>query len=1618
MVIGTAMQGRHDGSDREDYFKVTLSQGGLLTFRLTSVPSALSLALGLWDNAGNQIVWADAKGWGGTESAAAWVPAGDFFCRVYRGDGTSATSYVLTASFMPVVDPYEPNDTFAAATPLISGVELADPWIYFTGDVDYYRIELSVASQLNVQIRNMRNRLNWACQLFDHGQSLIHNTGWVNAESGDQSRDNWFDLAPGTYYLKVFGYDGHGYYDNKRYTTQPYALRATVQPAHDPNEPNNTFATAAQLTGGVPLTNGRVYLEGDLDFYRFDVVENSQVDVKLSNFEYRDWRNGAYRFRLYDAAQQLLYETGLTRESRATFHLGQGTYYVYLSGWDGPGYYSDWSPEPYSVVVDVTPYPDPREPNNDFAAATSLTLGLPVSDANLYLGGDTDFYKFTAAQQGTYDVLVHNVPPDLSVDLQLLDSSYNSVAAVNYGYWERGLQALISRQLQPGDYFVKVSQDYTYDELHWSPSCYKLLVSMTGVPELDSLAITPGTVTVDPGYAADFLVEPQGSGGSPVPFPGNVSWEVVAQTGNGTVATNHVSFNHYYKGARFTATQSGTVLLRATVGGKTAEAAITIPTTVDPHEPNGSIYASTPLEFGVPVTDALLFPNNDVDYYELVVDSPGWLRADLTSVGANLNAVLGLRNSTGGDLGTVNASGAGGNESLLVNLTGTGTFYLAVWSDGNASRASSPPYHLQATLTPINDAHEVNNSFESGGTPLTLGTPLSDAFVFPAKDPDYYVFDVSEPGDLTFQVMNVAGALDVRLNVANVSKQWLNPGGSDTGGYGQGEAVTLYLDAPGTYWGWVGARDPDSSPSPYTVKASLVPLTSIDPYERNDTLAQAKVIQSGATISDSMIFRDGDVDFFRVAAPAGEFTALLTDLPPNVDAVLKVYNSSSQEIASVDRFYAGQSEFLQIPAVAAGDYYVRVSAGGWARASYKLGVNTAFGRLNGMVSRPGGSLLAGATVTASQGGVEKARFDTGADGAYQMIVAPGTYDVSAEVPGFAKLTQPGKEVQANQDTVVDFALTDNQAPTIVHVPITQAKTSRALEIAADVTDNVSINSVDLFYRQPGESAFNEIAMTRDQHGNTYRATIPGAAVTENDLEYYIEAADAIPNASQHPATAPGTPHSVDVMPLTADFSDDGYVDYRDLFLFAPRWHTGPTSPNWDPIFDLIPGPDPALGQPDEHIDFADLTEFTAAWHTGTPPSRSRAVTAGAADMQVALDLDPSMPGIQNITPLKPGAELEAEVVVVGADGAQGFHVDLAFDAKQVEIVSQDGAIAGEGTLLLGADQDSPVAFFADGTRSGAAVSVAVLGTSKAITGTGVLAALRFRVKDGAAPEGGIRLDVSAALVSDSRGAVQQAASAVGGLLLAPNREATPADWQVCLSVTAGDSADRYNLLGVSADPTSRAASEAIAEPAWLPGSVSLAFAAGQDEPLRSTDVRPPIVGKTTWEVVVTAPGEGETVTLSWSNLGEALPRALKATLVDPVTGERVYMPTQTSYTYRTGRQAGPETRRFQIEVEPRGSSNQPLIGPVTVTPTRGRGYAIAFSLSAESAVRVEIVAPNGRPVQTVDTGRAARAGMQTLTWNGAGQNGRPVPRGIYLVRVTARSEERRQASAVRPVPVR
>ena len=78
-------------------------------------------------------------------------------------------------------------------------------------------------------------------------------------------------------------------------------------------------------------------------------------------------------------------------------------------------------------------------------------------------------------------------------------------------------------------------------------------------------------------------------------------------------------------------------------------------------------------------------------------------------------------------------------------------------------------------------------------------------------------------------------------------------------------------------------------------------------------------------------------------------------------------------------------------------------------------------------------------------------------------------------------------------------------PTVKHTPVTETPAGQKIIISAEVTDDVEVITVSLYYRLPGDEDYISTRMRAE--GNMFIGEIPQEIVTTAGVEYYIEAAD-------------------------------------------------------------------------------------------------------------------------------------------------------------------------------------------------------------------------------------------------------------------------------------------------------------------------------------------------------------------------------------------------------------------------------------------------------------------------------------------------------------------------------
>ena len=232
-------------------------------------------------------------------------------------------------------------------------------------------------------------------------------------------------------------------------------------------------------------------------------------------------------------------------------------------------------------------------------------------------------------------------------------------------------------------------------------------------------------------------------------------------------------------------------------------------------------------------------------------------------------------------------------------------------------------------------------------------------------------------------------------------------------------------------------------------------------------------------------------------------------------------------------------------------------------------------------------------------------------------------------------------------------------------------------------------------------------------------------------------------------------------------------------------------------------------------------------------------------------------------------------------------------------------------------------------------------------------------------------------------------------------------WALRLQASANNMTDTHNYIGVSSDASVKNPYSRAPKPPRVGSNVMLGLQQSGTNAVYAQDLRP-MGGTQTWDVVVSTDQPAADVSVAWPD-AHTLPRNVRLTLTDKVTGQTVDMRSRSAYRFNGG---GATSRALTITAQPGDTRERIQFNSVVVTPhTGGRGagagsvYQIEYELSGAAEMEVSILNTGGRVVTQVEQGHSASAGVNRSVWNGRDSQNRTLATGTYIVKMVARSAE-------------
>lgn len=218
---------------------------------------------------------------------------------------------------------FEPNETLATAATISSGVTNSAA-ITTTTDNDYFRIVTTATSNIVYSLVGPSGVDYDMTILNSAGTSIGSGTGATATETVTLNNQ-----AAGTYYIRVFGYNGANSATCYTIRATATAVAAGCASTYDVST-NGTAAGAATIPFNTDI-KGLISPSGDNDYYKFVVTTGGTATITLTTLP------GDYDLVLYSSngtTQLAISQNGSTTSETITRTYTAGTYYARVFGYN------------------------------------------------------------------------------------------------------------------------------------------------------------------------------------------------------------------------------------------------------------------------------------------------------------------------------------------------------------------------------------------------------------------------------------------------------------------------------------------------------------------------------------------------------------------------------------------------------------------------------------------------------------------------------------------------------------------------------------------------------------------------------------------------------------------------------------------------------------------------------------------------------------------------------------------------------------------------------------------------------------------------------------------------------------------------------------------------------------------------------------------------------------------------------------------------------------------------------------------------------------------------------------------------------------------------------------
>ncbi len=884
----------------QDWFTLAIPSPGILRVAVSNISLKVTASLRVTRHDGQQVAYRAATNPGDPLVLEVRVlDDGPYYLQLLGDAGFAPDErYSLLAEFLPVVDPFEPNQRLQEPT-VLTQQNRVQARIFDVGDLDCYRVRALAGQTLRVVVADVPATIRPQIEVFDHDARLVAQK--LASNEGQEISLSLPVAASADYTLRIRDVG-----DNS-FSPDPYTL--VVQGAQF-----DSFVPLAVIDSVSPNPSA----SGQTVTFR---GHGDDVDGTLVAYEWRSSVDGVF------SASRIAETAALT----------PGTHVVSLRVMDDD---RNWSPETSTLVFFGVPAPAESEPNDVAGAASPMLLDRQYTGA-MDRRDDHDWFQLSLPAPGRLTLRAANpVGSPMRTRLELYSPDIEWIGAATEASNDGDPVTLTWDIAEAGPWYLRVRDSQSREG-----GAYTLSASLAVPPDpFERNADFAHASPLDPGGRAEAYVFPVGDEDwyrVSLPGPGalalaldrapsdlrmemavygpNLAWLGAYQTANNDGDAISLAYDAPAAGSYF-------LRVRAIDGQANPSEPYALSTSfvaaLDPFEPNPDFARATDVQTSP--LQARIFPPGDEDLFRLHIDTAGPLHIAAVNVPPALRLELSLYNASLQWIGVYATAPSNGAPVSLDHAATPGILYLRVRAV-NGERDAGQPYELSfrgvrldpvQPVSPGTSESEPNHDFASAD-PIAIGPdPVTGTL---AGDADWFRFDVAEPGELALDLA-VSAAHRSRLQLYDAS---LNASADrEAENRGDRNALTLPIAVPGSYYLRLSDIDGISSPDPYQLRLGFV--AAPDPSEPNDGYERATPIPLGSPVQ-GRIFPRGDDDWYVLRVPErGHLELALDSIPPELLLGLRLHDRNLQQLAEGFALNPGDPVSARFEISAPGDYVVRV----------------------------------------------------------------------------------------------------------------------------------------------------------------------------------------------------------------------------------------------------------------------------------------------------------------------------------------------------------------------------------------------------------------------------------------------------------------------------------------------------------------------------------------------------------------------------------------------------------------------------------------------------------------------------------------------------------------------